>query len=204
MNDKFLELPDEKQQKILNAGYKVFSVYSYKKASTKQIADEAGISKALLFHYFRNKQTYYDYLFQSAIKVIQEQKKSKITKGADFFVLIEEEIHERLRLMETLGLQYRFIMKVYEDNQTFNNDEINQYLSNVSKLKKEEILEHIDRSLFRSEEDITILYDIIIDLSYGFYFRVYEKGVLKDQNGIEEYRLFLKNMKKNYYKEDNI
>jgi len=115
MNDKFLGLPDEKQQKILNAGYKVFSVYSYKKASTKQIADEAGISKALLFHYFRNKQTYYDYLFQSAIKVIQEQKRSKIVKGVDFFLLIEEEIHERLRLMEIHGLQYRFIMKVYED-----------------------------------------------------------------------------------------
>ncbi|MBI9013732.1 MAG: TetR/AcrR family transcriptional regulator [Clostridiales bacterium] len=200
MNDKFLKLPYEKQQRILNAGYKIFSVYSYKKASTNHIADEAGISKSLLFHYFRNKQTYYDYLFQSAIQLIQEQKKSKIANGADFFELIEKEIHERLQLMKTSGLQYRFILKAYEENHRLNNNEMSQYIENASRLKRREILENIDRSLFRDEEDIPVLYDMIIDLSNGFYFRVYEQGELKDPNGIEAYLLFLNNLKKNYYK----
>ncbi len=50
MNDKFFNLPLEKQQRIINAAYKVFSQSSYKKAPMSEIADEGGISKALLFH----------------------------------------------------------------------------------------------------------------------------------------------------------
>ena len=32
MNEKFFYLPEEKQQAIINAGYRVFSQNSYKKA----------------------------------------------------------------------------------------------------------------------------------------------------------------------------
>lgn len=49
MNDKFFKLPLEKQRRIINAAYKVFSESSHKKAPMSEIADESGISKALLF-----------------------------------------------------------------------------------------------------------------------------------------------------------
>lgn len=49
MNPKFFQLPEEKQQQIINAAYKVFAGNSYKKAPMPEIADECGISKALLF-----------------------------------------------------------------------------------------------------------------------------------------------------------
>ena len=52
MNEKFFSLPAEKQQAIINAGYRVFSQNSYKKSPMNDIAEAAGISKALLFHYF--------------------------------------------------------------------------------------------------------------------------------------------------------
>lgn len=52
MNEKFFALPIEKRQRILDAAYQVFSQSSYKGASMSEIASNAGISKALLFHYF--------------------------------------------------------------------------------------------------------------------------------------------------------
>ena len=55
MNDKFFLLPEEKQQAIINAGFQVFSRNSYRKSPMSEIADAAGISKSLLFHYFHNK-----------------------------------------------------------------------------------------------------------------------------------------------------
>ena len=64
MNDKFFELPEEKQLRIVNAGFKAFAENPYKKANTADIAAAAGISKGLLFHYFSNKQTLYEYLFR--------------------------------------------------------------------------------------------------------------------------------------------
>lgn len=52
MNERFYTLPTEKQQAIINAGYRVFSQNSYKNSPMSEIAAEAGISKSLLFHYF--------------------------------------------------------------------------------------------------------------------------------------------------------
>ena len=45
MNEKFYSLPQEKQDRILNAGFRVFSKNSYKKSPMLEIANEADISK---------------------------------------------------------------------------------------------------------------------------------------------------------------
>lgn len=59
INEKFASLSQEKQMEIINAGLECFGQYGYKKANTEQIALKAGISKGLLFYYFRNKKTFY-------------------------------------------------------------------------------------------------------------------------------------------------
>ena len=46
MNEKFFALPKEKQQRIINAGYRVFSRNSYRKSPVGGIAAEADISKS--------------------------------------------------------------------------------------------------------------------------------------------------------------
>ena len=67
--EKFLELPNEKQLRIINAGFEYFGKYGYKGANTEDIASRAEISKGLLFYYFKNKESYYLFLceFQSFI-----------------------------------------------------------------------------------------------------------------------------------------
>ena len=50
MNPKFFELSPEKQQRILNAGFRVFSENSYRKSPVREVAEAAGISKSRLFH----------------------------------------------------------------------------------------------------------------------------------------------------------
>ena len=76
MNDKFFSLPEEKQQRIINAGYHVFSKNSYKKSPVGEIALTAGISKSLLFHYFHNKKELYLFLWNKAAEVTLETVKS--------------------------------------------------------------------------------------------------------------------------------
>ena len=56
MNETFYALPEEKRQRIINAGYRIFSQNSYKKSPVGEVAKEAGISRSLLFYYFRNKK----------------------------------------------------------------------------------------------------------------------------------------------------
>ncbi|MFR3292703.1 MAG: TetR/AcrR family transcriptional regulator [[Clostridium] innocuum] len=54
--EKFEELSQEKQRRIIDAGMEVFGRYEYKKANTEDIAVKAGISKGLLFYYFKDKK----------------------------------------------------------------------------------------------------------------------------------------------------
>lgn len=72
MNERFFSLPAEKQQAIINAGYRVFSQNSYKNSPMSEIADAAGISKSLLFHYFRNKKELYMFLWDKCAEVTIE------------------------------------------------------------------------------------------------------------------------------------
>ena len=62
--EKFLELPNEKQLRIINAGFEYFGKYGYKGANTEDIANKAGISKGALFYYFKNKESFYLYLHE--------------------------------------------------------------------------------------------------------------------------------------------
>ena len=62
MNEKFYQLPCGRREKIIRSAYQVFSRNEYKRASMSAIADAAGISKSLLFYYFKNKKELYLYL----------------------------------------------------------------------------------------------------------------------------------------------
>jgi AcrR family transcriptional regulator len=50
---------DERRRRLLELGAGLFSRHSYAELSMSAIAREAGISKALLYHYFPSKQAYF-------------------------------------------------------------------------------------------------------------------------------------------------
>jgi AcrR family transcriptional regulator len=50
---------DERRRRLLELGTELFARYSYDELSIARIAREAGISKALMYHYFPSKQAYF-------------------------------------------------------------------------------------------------------------------------------------------------
>jgi AcrR family transcriptional regulator len=50
---------DERRRRLLELGADLFTRHAYDEISMAQIAREAGISKALLYHYFPSKQEYF-------------------------------------------------------------------------------------------------------------------------------------------------
>jgi AcrR family transcriptional regulator len=50
---------DERRERLLELGGRLFTTHSYDKLSMAKIAREAGISKALLYHYFPSKSAYF-------------------------------------------------------------------------------------------------------------------------------------------------
>jgi AcrR family transcriptional regulator len=50
---------DERRRQLLELGARLFATHSYAELSMAKIAREAGISKALLYHYFPSKQDFF-------------------------------------------------------------------------------------------------------------------------------------------------
>lgn len=141
MDERFRELPKEKRKVILNAAIEVFAQYDYKRASTDLIACKAGISKGLLFYYFRNKKelymTAYRYAEQAMVASIVDKKLLEIT---DFFEMIRYAAVKKLKLLSEIPYILDFGMRSYYS-------------------EKEEV-----------SDDLRAVHLEVIDGSYGKYF----------------------------------
>ena len=63
----YTRLPvDERRRRLLQLGTELFAQHAYDELSMARIAREAGISKALLYHYFPSKQDFFEATLQQA------------------------------------------------------------------------------------------------------------------------------------------
>ena len=109
MNPAFLEMPQAKRHALINAGYRAFSLSSYNKASMAAVAAQAGISKALLFYYFRNKQELYLYLFEQALGMLRDPKlDAPPDVRFDLFGWVGQTVKHRLALLAQYPSLMRF------------------------------------------------------------------------------------------------
>lgn len=66
--NKMTELDITTEAQIIQAARKVFLVKGFEGARMQEIADEAGINKALLHYYFRSKEKLFQSIFQEAFQ----------------------------------------------------------------------------------------------------------------------------------------
>ena len=114
MNEKFYELPAAKQQRIINAGLEVFGAHDYPHASTDDITAKAGISKGLLFYYFKNKKEFYLFLFDYCceffhLRVVTDD----FIQITDFFELMEYAARVKYSIILQYPYLMNFVMKAY-------------------------------------------------------------------------------------------
>ena len=69
------------EENILSAARRVFSRAGYEGARMQEIADEAGVNKALLHYYFRSKSQLFDAIFSDAFKSFWPVLEPKFVDG---------------------------------------------------------------------------------------------------------------------------
>jgi AcrR family transcriptional regulator len=62
---------DERRAQLIALGERLFTSCAYSELSMARIAREAGISKALLYHYFPSKQAYFEATLQAAAQELR-------------------------------------------------------------------------------------------------------------------------------------
>ena len=78
------------EEKILSAAKKIFVANGMMGARMQDIADEAGINKALLHYYFRNKEQLFDVIFMSAARQLFPKIRQIFESDAPLFEIIEK------------------------------------------------------------------------------------------------------------------
>ena len=130
MNEKFHQLPEEKQLAIFNAAMEVFAQNDYKRASTDDIAAKAGISKGMLFYYFQNKRTLYletyDYAMRAGRAAIDDPHLFEIT---DFFELLNYSVQKKLQIMAKMPYLYDFCLRTFYSEKEETSEPLKEKLS---------------------------------------------------------------------------
>jgi AcrR family transcriptional regulator len=103
---------DERRRQLLELGARLFATHSYAELSMAKIAREAGISKALLYHYFPSKQDFFVATLQQGAQEIARRTEpdpnlpplEALAASLDAFLAwIEENETAYRKLMESVG-----------------------------------------------------------------------------------------------------
>ncbi|MFZ1530139.1 MAG: TetR/AcrR family transcriptional regulator [Ferruginibacter sp.] len=83
------EKDNSTEEKILAAAKKVFIARGMDGARMQDIADEAGINKAMLHYYFRSKEQLFETIFKAVSGRFISQLEELLASGLDFYQKIE-------------------------------------------------------------------------------------------------------------------
>lgn len=203
MNEKFLALPKEKQDRILNAALRSFGENGYKRAITDDIASSAGISKGLLFHYFHNKRELLQYVFDYSIRFIKLKMAGyNFQAEKDFFELMVRTHLAKLEIMRTYPYIFDFLMNIILRRDQEASEAVDVYNAEFLTNQKAGILKLIDRSRFKEGVTPEQVLDLTIWSAQGFMDMEFRPGYRDFEKISEKYLVCLDMMRRQFYKEE--
>ena len=207
MSSKILSLEPQRRNAVLNAALKEFALRGYDNASTNVIAKEAGISKALMFHYVSSKQELFLIVYDYFSELLDKEYFSLIN-------FTNRDIFERFR--QSYLLQIELLKKhpwIFEFNKlsaVTKSDEINEEIKKRA-LKKQaacNVLDMVDESKFRAGLDAEKCKQFIIWANFGFANEILENirnseyAALNYELIVEKLDEYLEELKKIFYNTD--
>ena len=186
MNAKFYSLPQERRHTIINAGYRIFSQNSYKKSPMSEIADAAGISKSLLFHYFHNKKELYLFLLENCARVTDEYvRRYGCYDQADVFEMMRRGLQAKVQLMKRYPDMSLFVLKAYYEKDPDVCKEIQALIARYGSYQANAPKLRLDPEQFVPGLDLRMMYQDMYWAGQGYLWDRLQSGSL-DLDRIEQ------------------
>ena len=179
MNDKFFSLPEARQQAILNAGYRVFSQNSYKNSPMSEIADAAGISKSLLFHYFRNKKEFYLYLWDKCAQTTIEYMTRYGCYGqTELFEAMERGMRAKMEILRLYPDMGAFTIRAFYEKDEEICAAIQESYHRYFSLKADKTMLNLSPEQFIPGLDTAMMYREMYWASEGYLWETVQQGII--------------------------
>lgn len=177
MNEKFFSLPEEKQQAIINAGYRVFSQNSYKNSPMSEIAEAAGISKSLLFHYFHNKKELYMFLWDKCAKMtIELLTEYECYSQRELFESMERGMRVKMEIIRQYPDMGNFTIKAFYEKDPVISAAIQESYHRYFNFKADKARVNFDPEQFIPGLDIPMMYQEMYWASEGYIWEMVQSG----------------------------
>lgn len=199
MNEKFYSLSEEKQTRIINGGFRVFSKNSYKKSPMQEIADCAGISKSLLFHYFYNKKELYLFLWNRAADITMEYLTAYgCYEPGDLFDMMERGMRAKIHVMQIYPDMTAFAIRAFYETNAEISEGIQKSYQEHFERKARNALAQVDPDDFIPGLDLAMMYREMYLASEGYLWEIQQRGGRFDadmlEKDFEEMLVFWKNI----------
>lgn len=203
--DKFYNLPEEKQTAIIDGALKIFGNNGYKKASVSDIAVAAGISKAMVFHYFGTKKALYFYLINKCVDMITTEFDKKFnSQVTDFFDRIIQAATIKFAVLKKHPDTISFLTSVYLENNEEVHDGIKEILDQGDDIRSHLIFDGLDTSKFKESVDVQLVMNMLMLMSEGFVNTMSMKTEADMDKFSSEFYQCIQLLKDNLYKEDYV
>lgn len=207
MNQKFFSLPPERQDLIRNSAMVEFGEGSFKKTSADSIAKRAGVSKALLFHYFKDKRELYLYLFQYAIDACMEIFNKHILKASylgetDFFRTLEVGHKVKMDIVRRHPGLFRFVMRAYYEQDGVLSPKLRRKLDGVLEQTTTQFLSRMDLYKFKDGVEPRDVVRLLTLASEGMLAETGACTAEEIDRLFQEYRKYAQLLRQHLYKEE--
>ena len=201
--EKFLNLSKEKQNTIIDAALKTFGTNGYKKTSISDIAATAGISKAMVFHYFGTKKALYLYLINLCGTIMINEVNEKFDNNVtDFFDRIKMSSNIEISAMKRHAAIPSFLTSAYFENDEEVKEDLKAIFASSEDFRNKIAFDGMDTSRFKEGVDLRLLMKMLLWMAEGYTKEMSNKEEINFDNMLEEFNKCLDMLKNNFYREE--
>lgn len=203
--EKFLSLLPEKQKAIVDAALAAFGTGGYKKTAINDIAVAAGVSKALVFHYFGTKKALYLYLMEVCGRTLIQEENEKLDKSVtDFFdrILLAADI--KISMMRKHPAILFFLNSAYFETDAEVRGDLQAFFTSDEgeNFRQRLVFDGMDASKFKEGVDPKLVLKMLTWIGYG-YMNASPLKAHTDLDAIyKEFEACVHLLKNNLYKEE--
>lgn len=203
--EKFLNLPVEKQKVVIDAALGVFGTNGYKKASISDIANAAGISKAMIFHYFGTKKVLYLCLVNLCTGIVMSEVDKQFDNTVtDFFDRIMLATKIEMAVMKKHPSIPSFLTSMYFENDEAVKEDIKVILVQSENFRNKIAFDGMDTSKFKDGVDPKLILKMLTLMADGFTSQLSNHADVDFDRVFEEFEAYMNLLKNNLYKEGSL
>ena len=178
----FLNLSQEKKNKILKAANKEFARVPIEQVSIKNIVEEAGIARGSFYQYFEDKEDLFDYMMKLKMGNMENKLNKMIEKENGNIINICINIYDQFIRIGKIRKNNKFFKKIFENVKTSDN---------LMFIKKSEMNNKVEETFYnlydknkeflnvKNEEEFRLVIDILFTITRK---RIVDSLKYKDSN----------------------